>query len=239
MALLEGTGRADTLRGGAGLDRITGGRGNDVLSGAEERDTFVFTAGGGADTVTDFQSGVDTLLLVGETAASVSMRVSGSSLVVSYNRGRDTITLQGVRELREGDIVYAAGATSGTSGGDVLDRGTSTLAQTLSGGLGDDRLVGGRAADWIEGGKGNDVLTGGAGRETFVLNLLDGDDTISDFQSEVDMILLRGIPSATVWVNPSRNDAGHAGLEINYGNQGDSIFLVGVSRLALGDIVFG
>ena len=62
--LFGGLGR-DRLTGGAGNDRLHGGLGQDVLTGGAGADMFIFTspttAGSGrtADTITDFQTGVD------------------------------------------------------------------------------------------------------------------------------------------------------------------------------------
>ncbi|PZQ47516.1 MAG: hypothetical protein DI556_16845 [Rhodovulum sulfidophilum] len=44
----------DTLDGGAGNDQLSGGAGNDLLTGGDGADTFIFGAGGGSDTITDF-----------------------------------------------------------------------------------------------------------------------------------------------------------------------------------------
>ena len=52
----------DTLRGGAGDDVLSGGYGNDRLTGGNGADRFVFKAGG-AEVVTDFELGRDTLLI--------------------------------------------------------------------------------------------------------------------------------------------------------------------------------
>lgn len=62
--LFGGIGR-DRLTGGSGNDRLNGGLGQDVLTGGAGADVFIFTspatAGSGraADTITDFQTGVD------------------------------------------------------------------------------------------------------------------------------------------------------------------------------------
>ena len=48
----------DVLRGGRGADTITGGAGDDTLSGGTEIDTFIFNAGFGKDTITDFTAGI-------------------------------------------------------------------------------------------------------------------------------------------------------------------------------------
>jgi hypothetical protein len=69
---LEGGAGHDDLSGGAGLDVLTGGVGNDrlegglgldVLTGGAGRDYFVFNRNDGPDLVTDFQSGVDKIVL--------------------------------------------------------------------------------------------------------------------------------------------------------------------------------
>ncbi|TPG37695.1 glycosyl hydrolase family protein, partial [Roseomonas nepalensis] len=232
--VLEGSGAVDRLVGGAGEDRITGGRNNDALTGGNGADTFVFASGDGKDIITDFQPGVDHLLLNGVSANSVSTKASSSGLVVSY--GKDTITLQGVTALKAGDITYGDVVT--LSSAQLLDRSTSTRAQTVTGSAGNDTIKGGAGDDWIIGGAGNDVLSGGAGRDTFVFDSWDGHDTINGFVSGEDHILLHGVPPASVWINPGRSDAGVPGLEVTYGTNGDSIFLPGLTALKAGDIVF-
>jgi uncharacterized protein len=61
----------------------------------------------------------------------------------------------------------------------------------ITGTAGADVLVGTAGDDIITGGPGRDVLTGGAGRDLFVYNsVLDGGDTITDFQPGLDVIVL-------------------------------------------------
>ena len=47
----------DSLSGDAGDDTLTGGAGDDVLAGGSGNDDFIYTAGDGADTITDFNVG--------------------------------------------------------------------------------------------------------------------------------------------------------------------------------------
>jgi hypothetical protein len=56
-----------TLVGGDGNDRLDGGTGNDSLTGGDGDDVFVFTAGDGADTITDFNAGNSGGLWDGDT----------------------------------------------------------------------------------------------------------------------------------------------------------------------------
>ena len=233
--LLTDSGAVDRLVGGTGEDRITGGRNNDALTGGAGADTFVFASGDGKDIIVDFQPGVDRLLLNGQSANNVSMSSTASGLVVSY--GTNTITLQGVTALNARDITYGDVVVM-SSGNQFLDRSSSARAQTVTGDTGNDTIIGGSGDDWIIGGKDNDLLTGGAGRDSFLFDTWDGHDTINAFVSGEDRILLRGIPQASVWINPARSDAGVAGVEVTYSTNGESIFLPGLTTLNPGDIVF-
>jgi Ca2+-binding RTX toxin-like protein len=53
----------DVLNGGAGDDWLEGGRGLDILTGGSGGDYFNFNWGDGPDLVTDFQSGLDKIVL--------------------------------------------------------------------------------------------------------------------------------------------------------------------------------
>jgi len=59
--VLSGGAGADQLWGGEGDDTLMGGAGADVLHGQGGADTFVFTDGGGMDTIVGWQDGIDRL----------------------------------------------------------------------------------------------------------------------------------------------------------------------------------
>ena len=61
--LLVGGAGLDVLIGGTGSDTLEGGLGLDVLTGGAGIDHFVFNRGDGPDLVTDFQPGVDKIVL--------------------------------------------------------------------------------------------------------------------------------------------------------------------------------
>lgn len=61
----------------------------------------------------------------------------------------------------------------------------SNLDDTLTiAGFGNDQLLGGKGDDTLSGGKGKDIMTGGRGQDTFIFNVGDGRDTITDFDPD-------------------------------------------------------
>jgi len=132
----------DTLRGEDGNDTIIGGDGADLIEGGTGADSI--DAGSGDDTV-DYDpadafadGGDDTDLLVVGVPVSVTLD--------------STI-----------DQVAGGGITRGFEG---VDASAATLAVTLLGSSGRNRLLGGAGDDRIEGRDGNDTLDGGAGADT-------------------------------------------------------------------------
>ena len=77
---------------------------------------------------------------------------------------------------------------SGGEGDDILlgNQGDDSL----EGGAGNDLLSGGAGNDLLSGGAGNDTLWGKEGADTFVVELGQGQDTISDFIAGEDRIAL-------------------------------------------------
>ncbi|MFN7169072.1 MAG: S8 family serine peptidase [Pannonibacter sp.] len=101
-----GSNFADTIIGSAGADRLTGAKGNDTLTGGAGADVFVFNAGDGTDTITDFVRGQDKLEFTGDIAASnITLLKSGSDMLVRYNGGE--IRLVGISALAANDVVYS------------------------------------------------------------------------------------------------------------------------------------
>ncbi|WP_447864317.1 calcium-binding protein [Kluyvera sichuanensis] len=90
----------------------------------------------------------------------------------------------------EGSEIHGLGGNDtlkGNSGDDKLygDEGNDTLTgssgnDALYGGAGNDSLDGGNGDDVLLGGEGNDWMAGGSGSDTYLFNLGDGQDTITD-----------------------------------------------------------
>jgi beta-glucanase (GH16 family) len=115
---LTGTELADLLLGGAGIDDLQGHEGDDRLIGGADHDgltlgdgadTVVFARGDNYDWVVDFTSGTDHLELQGIEASEVTQtqetRWDMAGLLLDLGNG-DSIFLQGVSELRDGDILF-------------------------------------------------------------------------------------------------------------------------------------
>lgn len=117
--VLIGGGGRDNIQGNDGADRITGGGSADALTGGAGADTFIYTAASqsivaGADTIWDFQSGVDHLDLTAvRTGASdvYGVAYSGGSAFLFVDLGGDhqndmLVQLNGVTSLAASDILF-------------------------------------------------------------------------------------------------------------------------------------
>ena len=183
----------DTLNGGEGDDMLFGNEGNDILTGGEGMDTFeggmgndTFNAEEG-ETVTEgdadeddntpgTQLGMDTLNYI-VTKADDDTSMTG----VGHDTNENTPpNVEYVNGTKYNDTINAA------DGGGVKIFGLEG-SDTLTGGSGDDLLV---------GCLGENSLTGGAGDDFFgVFN--GSDDTITDFTAG-DEIHLKGFPVGAV-----------------------------------------
>ncbi|MEG4633611.1 FG-GAP-like repeat-containing protein [Microcoleus sp. AR_TQ3_B6] len=96
--LLFGNAGNDLLTGDNGDDTLRGGLGNDILTGGTSKDVFVFAAGEGTDTITDFTVGSDKIGLTGGlTFGNLSfsgnqIRVGSEVLAVLTGVNTNTLT---------------------------------------------------------------------------------------------------------------------------------------------------
>ncbi|MET3339213.1 beta strand repeat-containing protein [Bradyrhizobium ottawaense] len=160
---ITGSGGNDQLFGNGGNDLLSGGAGNDGLNGGIGADTFVYAAGGGADTIGDFlQADADKIDLTGipgvSTLADVQALATqqGPNTVINFGNG-DTLTLLNVTlsNLTAADFILGQGVhLTGDAGANTLI-GTA-YADNLSGLAGNDRLKGLDGNDLLDGGLGFD-----------------------------------------------------------------------------------
>ena len=208
--VLEGQFGNDSLDGGAGKDRLEGGDGNDYVNGGAGADSYLGGAGDDALGVTADQgigdtfsgsAGLDTLLLEGATANTVSkLDTKGSSIEQVFGHGG---ALLGASDATFIDLSNLSAITqvtfvSGRAGDDGIVG--SKFADDLRGGAGTDVLSGLDANDRLDGGLGRDFMLGGAGADDFDYNSIKDTgktaatrDRIGDFKHGQDDIDLKTI----------------------------------------------
>jgi Ca2+-binding RTX toxin-like protein len=148
---LMGNSGANLLSGLGGSDSLNGGNGNDTLDGGAGADTMAGGTGNDSYVVDD----------------------AGDTVTEASGAGTDTVktTLN----------VYALGANVEnlifTGSGDFTGTG-NTLANSMTGGIGNDSLTGSDGNDTLDGGAGNDALTGGLGNDTYVVD--SAGDTVTE-----------------------------------------------------------
>ena len=105
--LIGGAGN-DTLSGGAQKDKIVGGADDDMLSGGGGRDRFVFAANDGADTITDFRSGKDRIVIKSGAESIDDITFSDAVDAVTLSYAATSVTLEGVAlsDLAESDFLF-------------------------------------------------------------------------------------------------------------------------------------
>ena len=92
----------DTLDGGAGDDTLYGGAGTDTLTGGPGADTFVFAAGHGTDTITDFSPAeadqIDLRALTGITGfAALTLTADNDDTLLDLSgHGGGTVRLEDI-----------------------------------------------------------------------------------------------------------------------------------------------
>jgi Ca2+-binding RTX toxin-like protein len=171
VEIVKGGAGDDTLAGGAGNETLYGGAGNDTLTGGAGNDTLFGDAGDDLFDEGAATSGADT---INGGAGIDTVSYAGRSVGVS-------VSLDGVAndgEPGELDKVMAdVENVTGGAGNDTLVG--SAVANILDGGAGNDTLSGGAGNDLLRGGAGNDTLGGDAGDDTFDMGAsADGDDAI-------------------------------------------------------------
>ena len=223
----------DVLYGEAGNDTLDGGSGNDSLGGGAGADMYIFGKGDGLDSINNNDSdalgtAADTIQFrAGVSPTDVSLRRSGSDLLIRINSTTDSLTVSNyfnadattsyaIETLR-----FADGTTwdissvktqvlQSTTGNDTLT-GYAT-PDSISGGAGNDTLYGEAGDDTLDGGSGNDNLFGGAGADTYLFGRNDGQDTISTTDefgrgAIADRILFKvGVTPADVSLRRSESD---------------------------------
>ncbi|ABK99976.1 calcium-binding protein [Pelobacter propionicus] len=205
-SILQGLAGNDALYGGTGDDTLDGGAGNDTTNGGTGNDTYLFNLGDGQDTISEGGGTLDTIRFgAGIAPEDISFSRSGYDLMLSINGSSDQVRIkswsggEGNRiervEFSGGTVWDAAYIQSmvatvplvGTNGNDILQAWPDENG-AIQGLAGDDVLYGNNGNDTLNGGVGNDTLYGGNGNESYLFNLGDGQDTISESGGTLDTI---------------------------------------------------
>ncbi|UPY38952.1 hypothetical protein [Sediminicoccus sp. KRV36] len=177
---LVGDDNVNVLSGLDGDDVLVGGAGNDALYGGDGAD--IFYAGPGADYVNG-GNGYDYVRFDYATAGVTASLATGT----------------GTGGEATGDIFIECEAFLGSQFNDVLvgDARNNVLVgggggDVLIGDDGIDSMISGDGNDALNGGGGADALSGGDASDAFYFVNGEGGDTISDFSSSVDVLVLIG-----------------------------------------------
>jgi Ca2+-binding RTX toxin-like protein len=192
---LEGSDGADVLNGGAGDDGLVGFAGDDQLRGDDDNDTI--SGGDGSDALAG-GNGNDVLGLPGapgplgtqpERGDDQEDGGAGDDLLRAGSGPSGTTSDRDALNGGAGNdtVTYAnrtAGVTASLDGAQddgVAGEGdkVSTDVENLTGGTGNDLLVGDAAGNSLDGGAGNDLVVGGAGNDS-LLGQAGDDDLYGD-----------------------------------------------------------
>ena len=200
---------SSSIRGGGGNDiveagnaagtnasKVNGNEGNDlVIMRGNVGNSLV--AGGGGDDIVTMLTGSDTV----------------TTTTVNGGGGNDLITDGGVAITGAGN--WLGSTINGDDGSDTVNFANATVGLTITGGNGNDSLIGGAADDAVDGSAdndiidglaGNDELTGGTGNDRFrFANFRQFTDTVTDFETTVDRLVVdvASTNGATNYVAPA------------------------------------
>jgi len=184
---LTGNSLANVLTANAGNDTLTGAAGNDSLIGGLGNDSYVFGTATSADADTVTEiSGQGTDTL---TFSSLTIAVQmnlGSSAIQNVHTNR-TLKLSGIDRFEN---------VTGGSGDDILIG--NGLNNTLVGNNGNDVLTGNGGNDTLNGGNGRDILSGGNGLDT--LSGGNDEDILIAGRTTSDTTLAKLIDIRAAWI---------------------------------------
>jgi len=220
--LLGGVG-ADSIDGGAGNDTIVGGAGNDTLLGGDGNDSFSYTFGDGVD-VYNGGIGTDTLGIIGTTANNALGVVFDGTSITSFTGGSiSSIETLTVDLLAGTDTLSYAGTTADVSV-DLTAHTASGIAslfgvENVTGGSGNDTLIGDAEANVLAGGIGNDTYFVGAG-DTVTEGAGAGTDTVN---SSATFTLGANVENLTLTGTADINGTGNGLANVMIGNSGANV----------------
>ena len=187
LQAMTGTSADETIIGTVLADTIDGGAGNDVLSGKGGNDTYLFGKGDGADEIAndnDSSAGKLNILQFKSGVSPNELQLSrsgstGGGLIIQILGTTDTLFINNFFGSSSGDPgnSYNPIQQFKFADGTIWNLDTIRL-HAMTGTSGDDIIVGTVLADTISGGAGNDELWGKGGNDTYLFGKGDGADSI-------------------------------------------------------------
>ncbi len=183
---------AESITGTEFNDTIIGGKGDDTFNSSLGDDVYVYNLGDGVDTISDSQG--NNIIRFGEGISFNNLRFIRNDYKLIIQIGEDCtsrIYVNGTTsELYTKTLEFADGSSFSLTNDDITysqsdkdDSFSITDAKvniTVYGNEGNDTIDTGNGNDIIIGGQGDDILNGRNGDDTYIYNLGDGFDTISD-----------------------------------------------------------
>jgi len=231
----------DTIYGGAGDDTLLGGSWANSTFGTPHY-VYVAQSSTGAANVIWAGDGNDIVYgdggndSIGGGVGNDTINALAGNDVVYGGKGAASVSADSITGGDGRDTVYGGAGNDSING----DAGTDVLY----GGDDNDVIDGGAGNDSIYGGTGDDTLTGGAGADRFSFGASHGDDVITDFSAEDDLLVLANTvtdfaSAADVQAAATATTVdGATGVLINTGG-GDSVFLVGLTVGDLAGLSYG
>ena len=215
---IYGRGGNDTIDAGDGDDTIVGGIGDDTLSGGYGRDTYIYNLGDGADTINETRGNDIIKFGAGITQDDLTFTQEGNNLkILIDNDPYQSILINNfysnvnnqVEKLQFADgstfNLSTQGLTLTQNNGDETINGTG-YNDVIYGNGGHDTINAGEGNDTIVGGIGNDILNGGNGDDTYIYNLGDGFDTITESGGNDKIVFGEGISQSDLSFEKIGND---------------------------------
>jgi Ca2+-binding RTX toxin-like protein len=239
--LLFGQAGTDLLIGGDGRDILVGGAGNDTIQGGGGDDVILFGWGHGNDSV-DGGDGEDRLQITG-TAANETLGATWNGTTLTTLTGFTSRT--SVEEIRvdllgsADTLTYAAG-----SAGVSVNLATGTASgftsvaniANVTGGSGNDVLLGDNGANTLNGGNGDDLVIAQADNAGDLYIGGGGVDTLDLTAYSTDLSLDMSIATATVLGGGSTADRVQSVEIVFFGAGNDTAAgTTGANRLDGGD----
>jgi Ca2+-binding RTX toxin-like protein len=181
---------------------MTGGDGSDIYyvgsTGDQVIESNATVTTGGTDTVYSSLAaytlggnvengrvnGTGSISITGNTLNN-AIRAGAGNNTLNGGSGNDTLDYSTAASAVTVSLAITLAQATGGSGSDTISN-----FENLSGSAHNDTLTGSSAANTLTGAAGSDRLGGGAGADRFILNSLSGSDTLTDFTSASDKIVV-------------------------------------------------